>query len=164
MCFWKKDAGSQLAAFNLCCRLSLAVEMSGPSLAVYMKVPISCSISFMFCFGSPIKGRVKRKNTSPWKKKLLFFLTHALFVIFQNRQHLSLSAPVISSCGSRKWSAPVTHQVQGECISGKCVIHGPWSVRTPENLQCRTVANCLFSNLMVVNQPRTGSRYRRIRI
>jgi hypothetical protein len=64
-------------------------------------------------WGSPIKGYVKRKNTSPFKKMANFFL---IFTHNSATWFLLLSAPVISVLlvdVAFNRLAPVTHQDQG---------------------------------------------------
>ena len=102
--------------------------------------------------GLPIKGRVKRKNTSPWKNP--FFFSWRLFpystVLFFHPSRIRYFIFFRLSV-SIYWSAPVTHQVQGDCVLCKifvlyaqCLKHGPWSIQTPENLRCHTVFNWMY--------------------
>jgi len=63
--------------------------------------------------GSPVKGQVKQKNTSPLKKTGHFFL---IFTHNSTTSYPFLSAPVISVLSVEvvlNRLAPVTHQDQG---------------------------------------------------
>ena len=106
------------------------------------------------------------------KKILSFFLLDTMFphstVLFCHPSRTRYFI-FIGSRFNLCWSAPVTHQVQGDCVlsqihvlQAQCLKHGPWSIRTPENLRCHTVFNWFITDLMVVSQPLVDSRYRRI--
>ena len=92
--------------------------------------------------GSPIKGRVKRKNTSPMKKITFFLDPRTCF----NFKHFYRFYPVrisyfgLSVYGFDPHQSPI--RFKANVHQAKCVVHGPWSVRTPENLLCHAVANC----------------------
>jgi len=77
--------------------------------------------------GSPIKGPVKRKNTSPSKKIHFFVLVLSLL-----HQH----SLVFASC-----SAPVTHQGQGWCALG-------WVLKTRPQIRLTDTRQSLdFGNI-----------------
>ena len=97
--------------------------------------------------GSPIKGQVKRKNTSPSKKIHLFFLSSHFRASTASLYHL-FSHPLFRSYRFRVSVLLIrTSHPSGSrqlCFKRNCLKHGPWSVRTPENLRCHTVFNWTY--------------------
>ena len=97
--------------------------------------------------GSPIKGQVKRKNTSPSKKIHLFFLSSHFRASTASLYHL-FSHPLFRSYRFRVSILLIrTSHPSGSrqlCFKRNCLKHGPWSVRTPENLRCHTVFNWTY--------------------
>ena len=121
--------------------------------------------------GRPLKG-VSREKTPLHEKNPFFFFLDTMFphskVLFCHPSRTRYFI-FIGSRFNLCWSASVTHQVQGDCVLSKtsvlqaqCIKHGPWSIRTPENLRCHTVFNWFITDLMVVSQPLVVSRHRRI--
>jgi len=53
--------------------------------------------------GSPIKGPVKRKNTSPYKKKYIFF---SLVILLSHQQSLALLSPFFASVIDQHFTDP----------------------------------------------------------
>ncbi len=102
--------------------------------------------------GSPIKGRVKIKYTTPIKKISFFRLA------LSSPQHGNFLspffAPVISFLSVLGQHIPIrTSHPSGSrrlcfrrdiCAVAQCLKHGPWSIRTPENLRCHTVFNWFY--------------------
>ena len=117
--------------------------------------------------GSLIKGRVKWKNTSPCKKTPIFRFT----LSFRNRTalFLSLFAPVISFFWltiSYRWSASVTHRVQGDCIfKAHCYKNTAPGPSGPQKIiSAMPTLIEWITDLMVVSQPLSSYRHRRIRM
>ena len=115
--------------------------------------------------GSPIKGLVKRKNTSPCKKMSHFSLD-PFYVRSSAPARTGCSHPLFLCFGYADKSAPVTHPDQGDCDSSLAAFnHGPWLYcNAPEIHRFHTVSNGIFTNLMVISQPVAGSRHRRIKL
>ncbi len=123
--------------------------------------------------GSPIKGHVKRKNTSPLKKMVLFFFIftsttaryrfqpspHPLFLFcrFSDQQMLTHTS---HPSGSRQL-----------CFKRIAVLEAP-SLKTrplPPKADQKFIGTIpcsigCITNLMVISQPLTDSRHGRIRV
>ena len=117
--------------------------------------------------GSPIKGLVKRKNTSPMKKTPLVFR-----LALSSPQHgvvfTPVSHPLFRSC----WFAVQSMLIRTSHPSGSrrlCCKRNAYNTAPgpfgPQKIFSAMPRSIVFiTNLMVVSQPRLDSRHRRIRI
>ena len=113
--------------------------------------------------GSPIKGRVKKKNTSPQKKHAVFYLRligcrfglKLLIILFRARYFRLWFAWSLTRISHPSGSRPLFFTSK----------HRPFRCGGPENHRCHAAgSNCMIADPVVMNHPLGGYRHRRIKI
>ena len=120
--------------------------------------------------GSPIKGRVKKKNTSPQKKHAVFYLRligcrfglKLLIILFRARYFRLWFAWSLTRVSHPSGSRQLCFLPQNTAPSA---LADQKIVGTPPKADRRHAdSNCIITDHVVINQPLCGYRHRRIKI
>jgi hypothetical protein len=114
-------------------------------------------------WGSPIKGRVKEKNTPHKKKHAVFSLTLQLLSTRSCAVDYFVPRPLFLSM-DRVVFDPHQSPIWFKAIMFGTSKHRPFRCCGPENHRCHAGSNCMFTDHVVINQPLCGCRHRRIKI